>query len=253
HKADIKDLEQIESYFKNVDVVFHLAAEPRLQLSVENPVDVHKINVTGTLNILEAANRMDVDEVIFSSTCAVYGDQELPISEDVDENPKSPYGLHKLMGERYCDLYSRLYDLDTVILRYFNVFGPRKLAEGGYPMVIPKFLRQKQEDKPLTIVGDGKQTRDYIYVDDVVRANMRAWQAKGVSGEVFNVASGIQVSVNEIADIIGGPTTGIPERPGEMRFIEADISKAKKELDWEPQVEFEEGMDRLMEEWGVEK
>ncbi|MFB6226547.1 MAG: NAD-dependent epimerase/dehydratase family protein, partial [Candidatus Paceibacteria bacterium] len=250
HKADIKDLEQIESYFKNVDVVFHLAAEPRVPISIENPKNTHQINVGGTVNVLEAARENGVDDLIFSSSAAVYGDQEdLPISEQAELNYKAPYGLHKIIGERYTQLYSEVYDIDTVSLRYFNVYGPRKTAEGGYPMVIPIFLRQKQQGKPLTIVGDGKQTRDYVHVEDVVLANITAWKSDIESGEVFNIGTGTQTSVNEIAAIVGGETTQIPEREGEIRFSEADIDKAREKLDWKPQVGFEEGMSRLQDWW----
>lgn len=252
YQVDLRNFSELKPLFEGADVVFHLAAEPRMQITIEKPVSSHNVNVTGTLNVLEAAKESGVDKVVFSSSCAIYGEQELPITEDSDPDPESPYGLHKLMGEQYCRLYSKLHDLPTINLRYFNVFGPRKLAEGGYPMVIPIFLDQKQKDEPLTIVGDGKQTRDYVHVSDVVKANIKAWQSEITNGKAFNIGSGIQVSVNEIADIVGGETTHIPERPGEMRFIEADISKATEKLDWEPQVEFEAGLNDLMEHWGVE-
>ena len=247
---DIRKLEEIKSIFSEVEVVFHLAAEPRLPISIEQPKHAHSINVEGTVNVLESARQQDVDSLIFSSTAAVYGDkEELPISEEATLEYKAPYGLHKAIGEEYSKLYSNFYDLNTVSLRYFNVYGPRKTAEGGYPMVIPIFLQQRQEGKPLTIVGDGKQTRDYVHVDDVVRANIRAWKSDVDNGNVFNIGAGTQVSVNEIAEIIDGESTHIPERKGEIRFSEADISKAKKRLDWEPQVDFEEGIEELKQWW----
>jgi len=247
---DIRKLKEIKPIFSEVEVVFHLAAEPRLPISIEQPKHAHSINVEGAVNVLESARQQDVDSLIFSSTAAVYGDkEELPISEEATLEYKAPYGLHKAIGEEYSKLYSNFYDLNTVSLRYFNVYGPRKTAEGGYPMVIPIFLQQRQEGKPLTIVGDGKQTRDYVHVDDVVRANIRAWKSDVDNGNVFNIGSGTQVSVNEIAEIIDGESTHIPERKGEIRFSEADISKAKEKLDWEPQVDLKEGIEELKQWW----
>lgn len=246
YQIDIRDLAVIKEYFSNVEAVFHLAAEPRLPLSIEDPVTTHEINVTGTLNVLEAARQAGVKKVIFSSSCAVYGDQKLPIKETALPQPKSPYGLHKLIGEQYMRLYAALFGVATVCLRYFNVYGPRKTVEGGYPMVIPIFLKQRAEGQKLTIVGDGKQTRDYVQVSDVVVANIAAWQSKVEKGETINIGSGRQISVNQIADIIGGEKTNLPPRPGEMRFIEADISLAKEKLGWKPQVKFEDGLKELM-------
>lgn len=251
HEVDIRDTEKLFDIFKGAEVVFHLAADPRLQVSIEDPLTTHAINVTGTLSVLEAARVSTVKKVIFSSSCAVYGEQNPPIDESVDLKPLSPYGLHKLIGEEYCRLYSSLFKLETVCLRYFNVFGPRKLATGSYPMVIPTFLAQRQSDKSLTIVGDGESTRDYIHVSDVVAANIKAWQSKVGDGTPINIGSGKQTSVNTIAALIGGPTDSLPSRPGEMRYIEANINRAKKLLSWEPTVAFEEGIKQLKQEWGV--
>jgi len=250
-KADIRDLSKMKKIFKGMDVVFHLAADPRLPVSVADPLATHEINVTGTLNVLLAAKENKVKKVIFSSSCATYGNLPLPIKEDYPQNPLSPYGLHKKIGEEYCRLFSSLYGLGTVCLRYFNVFGPRKLADGGYPMVIPVFLKKRQAHKKLTIVGDGKQTRDYVHVSDVVEANLRAWKSSVKSGEAFNIGSGRQVSVNEIAKLIGGPTVKLPARSGEMRFIEADNKKAKQVLHWQPKVSLEEGIRELKKEWNI--
>lgn len=251
HEVDIRDFATIEPFFRGVDAVFHLAAEPRLPLSIEDPIGTHAVNVTGTLHVLEASRRAGVGKFIFTSTCAIFGDETLPIGESATPCPKSPYGLHKLMGEGYVNLYCRLYGLKAVTLRYFNVFGPRKTAEGGYPMVIPVFLRQKKNGEPLTIVGDGEQTRDYVHVYDVVKANILAWQSDVVDGRPFHIGSGRETSVNEIAALIGGPTTNIPERVGEIRRIQADITQAKKILGFEPSVTLEEGIDNLKKEWGV--
>ncbi|MBT4121084.1 MAG: NAD-dependent epimerase/dehydratase family protein [Candidatus Magasanikbacteria bacterium] len=252
YKADIRNLEKIKKLFKDVEVVFHLAADPRLQTSIEDPISTHEINVTGTLNILLAAKESNVKKVIFSSSCAIYGDQEkLPITEKHSTDPMNPYALHKLMGENYCRLFHQLFDLDAVCLRYFNVFGPRKLDTGSYPMVVPIFLGQKKRGEKLTIVGDGKQTRDYVYVSDVVEANIKAWQSDISDGRGVNIGSGVQTSVNEIAELIGGESVNVDERPGEMKFIEADNTKAKKLLDWGPTIGLEEGIKNLKEEWNI--
>ncbi|MFB6226546.1 MAG: NAD-dependent epimerase/dehydratase family protein [Candidatus Paceibacteria bacterium] len=252
YQKDITDLEEIKPFFYGADVVFHVAADPRLQASLENPVRSHEVNVRGTLNVLQASVEKGVDKVVFSSSGAIYGDKEkLPISEEAQPDPNAPYPAHKLMGEKYMEIYSKLHDIDTVCLRYFNIYGPRKTTKGGYPMVIPAFLEQRQEGKPMTIVGDGKQTRDYVHVFDVVKANIKAWKSGYGDADVFNIGSGIQVSVNEIADVIGGETKHIAEREGEIRFSEADISKAKEKLGWKPRIEFEQGLEDLMKYWGV--
>ncbi len=247
-KVDIRNYKKLKKAFDGAEAVFHLAADPRLQTSIEDPISTHDINVTGTLNVLLAAKESNVKKVVFSSSCATYGDLPLPIKEESKQEPLSPYGLHKKMGEEYCRLFSELYNLETVCLRYFNVFGPRKTAGGSYPMVIPIFLKQKSEGKELTIVGDGEQTRDYVYVSDVVDANIKAWQSDIKNGECINIGMGKQISVNEIANLIGGKTTNIPERPGEMRAIQADNTKARELLGWEPTVTLEEGIGRLKEE-----
>lgn len=251
-KADIRDYKIIAKYFKGVDVVFHLAADPRLQVSVKDPIATHEINVAGTLNVLEAARCAKVKKVIFSSSCAAYGEQAVPIKEDVKMSPLSPYGLHKLMGEQYCRLYSSLFGVETVCLRYFNVFGPRKLATGSYPMVIPVFLDQKKNGQSLTIVGDGTSTRDYVHVQDVIKANILAWESSVGDGLSINIGSGKQSSVNKIADLIGGERKNIPERKGEMKKIQANIIRAKKLLNWEPSITLQEGLKELKKAWNIE-
>jgi len=251
-KIDIRNYKKLSKAFKGMDGVFHLAADPRLQISIEDPITTHEINVTGTLNVLKAAVDNKVKKVIFSSSCSVYDDEvELPINEFGKTQPKNPYAMHKLIGEEYCRLFSSLYNLETVVLRYFNVYGVRKLDNGGYPMVIPIFLGQKKRGEKLTVVGDGKQTRDYVHVSDVVSANLKALESNIKNGDVVNVGSGKQISVNEIADLIGGKTEFLPQRPGEMRFIEADNKKAKEVLNWEPNVEFKQGLKNLKKDWGL--
>ncbi len=251
-KVSILDYKKIAPLFKGAAAVFHLAADPRLPLSIEDPIGTHQINVTGTVNVLMAAMKAKVDKVIFSSSSAVYGNQtKLPIVETMQPAPLSPYGLHKFLSEEYCRLFSRLYGLKTVSLRYFNVFGPRKLNTGSYPMVIPLFLGQRQAGEPLTVVGSGTATRDYVHVSDVVRANMLAWKSNVQNGEVINIGSGRQVSVLEVAKFVGGEVAHIPERPGEMKAAQADITCAQKLLAWSPRVTFEEGMIELKKIWKV--
>ncbi len=252
YKKDIRDYKSLKKIFKNIEAVFHLAADPRLPISIADPLVTNDINVNGTLSVLWAAKENQIAKVVFSSSCAVYGLEEPPFKEDTKVNPVSPYGLHKLIGESYCKLFSKLYDLKTVSLRYFNVFGPRKLATGAYPMVIPIFLNQRSKNVPMTIVGNGQATRDYIHVRDVVQANILAWQSKVSDGSVINIGSGNQTSVNGIADLIGGAKTNIPARIGEMASAAADNSKAKKLLGWEPTIPLEEGIAELKKEWGIE-
>ncbi|KKR35503.1 MAG: UDP-glucose 4-epimerase [Candidatus Magasanikbacteria bacterium GW2011_GWA2_40_10] len=253
YKKDIRDYKGLKKIFKGADAVFHLAADPRLPISIKDPLTTNDINVNGTLNVLWAAKQNKVAKVIFSSSCAIYGDQQmLPIKESVALKPLTPYGLHKLIGEEYCCLFSSLYNLPTVCLRYFNVFGSRKLATGGYPMVIPIFLEQKKKGEKLTVVGDGKSTRDYVHVSDVVEANVLAWtQNKVNDGSPINVGSGKQTSVNEIAALIGGDVVNITERLGEMRFIEADNGLAQSVLGWKPKVGVEAGIAQLKKEMGL--
>ena len=246
-KADIRDAKKMVKAFAGADAVFHLAADPRLQVSIEKPELTHDINVNGTFNVLKCAKDAGVKKVIFTSSCAVYGDQtSLPIAETALVSPLSPYGLHKLIGEQYARIFSSCFGLETVCLRYFNVFGPRKLATGSYPMVIPIFLDQKKNGKKLTIVGDGEATRDYVHVSDVVEANIAAWKSEVKDGTAINIGSGKQTSVNAIAKIIGGETENLPPRPGEMRYIEADTSLAKKLLGFEAKVSLEQGIKELI-------
>ena len=246
YKADICNLNKIFPLFKGIDYVFHLAANPRVLFSVENPIESHKVNVDGTLNVLYASYKNKVKRLIFASSSAVYGDiKKLPLREDMKPNTISPYGLHKLIGEYYCKLFSNIYNLETVCLRYFNVYGPKMDPEGPYALVIGKFLKLKKENKPLTIYGDGKQTRDFIYVDDVAKANILAMKSKKVGkGEVINICSGKNYSINYIAKLIGGKKIYLPARKGEMKHTLGDNSLAKKLLGWKPKVNLEEGIKR---------
>ena len=244
---DISDLDAIKPAFVDRDVVFHIAALPRLTRSIEDPASTFKSNVTGTLNVLLAARDTGAKRLVYSASSSAYGFQEkLPLSEDMPAKPVNPYGLSKYIGEELCAQFTNFYGFDTISLRYFNVYGPHMDIEGEYSTVIGKFLRLKSEGKPLTIVGDGKQTRDFTNVRDVVEANVLASQIDNGNGEVINIGAGNNHSVQEIADIVGGEQVYVPERPGEVKDTLADISKAKKILGWEPKISLKEGINQLM-------
>lgn len=245
--ASIINPKAIAPAFKGVDGVFHCAALARVQESIDNPHPSNEINITGTLNVILAAKETGVKRIVYSASSATYGDQPvLPLNEGMIPNPKSPYALQKYVGEEYMKLAALLWGVRTVSLRYFNVYGPRMPLEGAYKLVIPIFLEQKAQGKSMTITGDGTQTRDYIYVEDVVRANLQAMANQKVGqGEVINIGTGKNYSVNEVAALIGGPTVQIPPRI-EPHDTLADISLAKKLLGWEPQVNFEEGLKKTV-------
>lgn len=246
HKADIRELETIKPIIKGAKYVFHLAALPRVQYSIEHPEETHEVNVTGTQNVLIASKEGGVERVIYSASSSAYGDQKvMPLVETMTPNPKSPYGLHKYVGEVYAKVWSEVYGLETVSLRYFNVYGPRINPEGAYPLAIGKFLQQLKAGKPLTIWGDGTQTRDFTNVRDVVRANLLAMESKKVGkGEVINIGNGKNFSVNELAKLIGGSV--VHEAPRvEPHDTLADNSLARKLLGWVPEVSLEEGIAEL--------
>lgn len=252
YEKDIRSFEDITPLFAGVDFVFHLAALPRVQPSIQDPRTTHDINVTGTLNVLLAARDAGVKRVIYSASSSAYGNQDtLPLTEDMTPGPVSPYGLQKLQGEMLCSLFSKVYNLGTVSLRYFNVYGPGANTEGAYALVIGKFLDQKKRGEKLTIVPDGKQSRDFTHVRDVVRANILAAESSRVGqGEVINIGGGHNTTVLEIAELIGGPHIFIEPRL-EPKHTLADISKAKTLLGWEPRVKFEDGILELKNIFGL--
>jgi UDP-glucose 4-epimerase len=250
--ADIARAESLEHLFDGIDCVFHTAALPRVPLSIENPLETHMVNVVGTINVLIAARSADVRRVIFSGSSSVYGDQaQLPLNETMKPNPLSPYALQKLTGEQYTRLFHRIYGLQTLTLRYFNVFGPRMATQGAYVTVIGAFLRQRIAGQPLTIEGDGEQTRDFTHVRDVVRANLLAMDCAAGDGQALNVGQGCNVSVNWIARQIGGPTVNLPVRKGDVRHTLADFHLAEEILGWRPQETTERGLAELIEAAGL--
>jgi len=230
--------------------VFHLAAIPSVQYSITNPLETHAVNVNGTLNLLEQCRKFKIKRFIFSSSSGIYGTPTiLPIPETAKTQPLSPYALQKLISEQYCQQYSELYGLETVCLRYFNVFGPRQNPQGDYASLIPKFINSVLKKTPSNINGDGTHTRDFIYVDDVVLANIIA--AEIINNQIFktpiNIGSGIKFSVNDVANLITKVSnknilaTHGPEVV-EAKDSLADITLAKQILNWEPKISFENGL-----------
>jgi len=253
-EGDIRSMEDLNKAMDGIDGVFHLAALPRMSLSIEHPEETNEVNITGTLKVLIAARDNNVKRIVYSASSSAYGGTEdkEPINEERKSNPKSPYALQKYVGEQYTRLFSELYGLEGVSLRYFNVYGSYMNPEGDYALVVGKFLKQAKEGKPLTICGDGEYYRDYTHVSDVARANILAMTKDTVgSGEVINIGNGNPQSVNTLAKLIGGETVNVPDRPGDMRRSHADNTKAKELLDWEPTVKFEDGIAELKKETGI--
>ena len=241
------------SPFRNAQGMFHLAALPRVQLSIEKPIKSHSVNVNGTLNMLKACKEMEIKRFVFSSSSAVYGDCEsFPTSEKARLDPASPYGLHKVMGEQYCALFEKIYNLETFSLRYFNVFGERQPLSGPYSLVMGIFANQLLNELPLTINGDGEQRRDFVYVGDVIDANLACMTKKHSNDNIFNIGSGLNISVNELADMFNKTTPRINNPPLiEARQTLADISKANKILNWNPKIELSDWIEIYKEGLGL--
>lgn len=251
-EADIRERAAVEPAFAGVDCVFHTAALPRVGLSIERPLETHLVNVVGTLNVLLAARAAGVRRVVYSGSSSVYGEQpRLPLSESMTPNPLSPYALQKLMGEEYVRMFHRLYGLGALSLRYFSVYGPRMDLEGAYATVIGAFLRARREGRPLEIRGDGEQRRDFTHVRDVVRANLAAMDCALEDGGAINVGRGQAQSVNQIAELVGGPRVSVAPRPGEPRDTLADLARSRAILGWSPEVDTEDGVRELMRLHGL--
>ena len=254
HNLDIYDFEKIKPLFEKIDFVFHLAAISQILVSIKDPVETSKVNILGTINVFKAAIEAKVKRVIFASSSSVYGNQEkLPLKENMRPNPVNPYALQKLVGEQFAKLFTKLYGIPIISLRYFNVYGPRININSDYSSVIGKFLKQKAEGKPLTIFGNGEQTRDFCYIDDVVDATIKAIKSKKLKGGgVINIGSGKSYSINYLADLIGGKRKYLAPREGDVKHTQADIALAKKLFTWQPKVSFEEGL-RRVKEWFKKK
>ena len=238
--GDITDYKFIKNLFTEVDYVFHLAAESRLQPAIKNPIEAVYKNCVGTTTILQCAREEGVKRFVYSSTSSGYGFNPSPNVETQSDDCLNPYSASKVAAEKFCKMYSDLYGLETVVLRYFNVFGERSPRRGQYAPVIGIFDRQRLSGEALTIVGDGTQRRDFIYVGDVAKANLIAAEAtldKKYFGQVFNIGSGINYSVQEIADAISDNQTYIPKREGEMETTWSNIEKASEILGWKPEVD----------------
>lgn len=237
HRIDISDYTGIRPLFEEVDHVFHLAAESRIQPAIENPLLCFNTNVYGTAAVLQSAREAGVKKVMFSSTSSSYGLKNVPpLKEDMPEDCLNPYSVAKIAGEKMCTMYTNLFGLKTIIFRYFNIYGDREPLKGTYAPVVGLFLRQKKAGQPLTIVGDGLQRRDFTHVDDVVFANMLAMQIDAVNhyGEVFNVGTGKNTSVLELASMISDNIVHVEQRPGEARETLADNQKIRTVFGWKP-------------------
>tara|TARA_R110000803_G_scaffold204516_2_gene270619 strand:+ start:311 stop:1222 length:912 start_codon:yes stop_codon:yes gene_type:complete len=254
HKIDISELDPNKSWdeFKDTDVIFHLAALARVQPSIEDPIPFDKVNIGGTLRMLKLAHNLGVARFVYSASSSAYGNAtKFPTPEEHSTNPLSPYGLQKYVGEQYCKMFSQVYGLDTVSLRYFNVYGERMSLEGAYKLAIPIFANQMLEGKPLTINNDGEQRRDFTYIEDVVNANILAsTNPEDLEGEVFNIGNGDNYSVNELADMLGGGKS-YGNKVIEPFQTLADNSKAALILNWEPKGSLPTWIKKYKKELGI--
>ncbi|MBC8297276.1 MAG: NAD-dependent epimerase/dehydratase family protein [Pelagibacterales bacterium] len=244
YKYDICEFEKIEKLFKGVDIVYHIAAEARIQPAIINPLLAIRSNVLGTCNILQASRKHAVSRVIYSSTSSAYGlKNKAPLSENMKNVCLNPYSVSKVSGEELCKMYTKLYNLETVIFRYFNVYGERQPTKGQYAPVIGLFIKQKSQGLPMTIVGDGLQKRDFTHISDVVRANLAASDLsnKVCVSEVFNVGTGKNHTIIDLTSFLKkDKVVHIPPRLGEARETLADISKIKNLLGWAPKIKLED-------------
>lgn len=246
-KADLAEFNHIKMAFQGVDWVFHLGARADIVPSIQMPLIYHRANVDGTIHVLEACRLAGVKRLVYAASSSCYGiAKQAPTPETAPIQPEYPYAMTKYLGEEYVMHWNRVYGLPAVSLRFFNVYGPRARTSGTYGAVFGVFLAQKLNRQPLTVVGDGTQTRDFTYVSDIVSALFTAAESN-VSGEIFNVGSGGTYSVNQLVALIGGPTVNIPKRPGEPDCTFADIKKIQKVLGWKPEVKFEDGVKLLLQ------
>ena len=247
-KGDILDYECLVSSMQGVEVLFHLAAQPGVRYSLLHPVQTNNVNTAGTLNVLKAAKENGVGKVVNVSSSSVYGDQaRFPIEEAAEKFPLSPYGASKLLAEHYCRIYHQIHGLDIVSLRYFTVYGPRQRPD----MAFHKFVRQIHEGKPVTIYGDGSQTRDFTYIEDIVAGTVSSAETDGVAGEAFNLGSGTRTVLNDVLgvlrELLGDFDVSYePRKRGDMTHTLADVSKAKRMLGYSPRVTLKEGLSNFI-------
>ena len=256
HNLDMSNVEncpELINIMKGADTVFLLAARVRVQPSIINPMDYEQNNTIGVLNILKCSNEAGVRRLVYSASSSAYGDSEvIPLKETLPVNPLSPYGAQKFYGEILCRMFAQVYDIETVSLRYFNVYGEKQNIDGAYALVMGIFAHQRLNGKPMTIRGDGEQKRDFTYVGDVVNANILASQSKKVGkGEVINIGNGDNRSINQIADMIGGDRINI-EPVLEPKETLADNSLAKELLGWEPKQVIEDWIPSYKKDLGIE-
>ena len=245
--VDISDYQNIKNYFKDVSWVFHLAALADIVPSIQHPLTYHKSNVDGTINVLEASHKNAVKRFIYTASSSCYGIPDIyPTPEDSPIRPEYPYALTKYLGEQYALHWNRIYDLPVVSLRLFNVYGPRVRTTGTYGAVFGVFLAQKLHNKPLTVVGDGTQTRDFTFVTDIVDGFYNA-ACSDVENEIINLGSGKTYSINKLVELIGGDVIHIPKRPGEPDCTFADIQKAEKILGYSPRISLEKGVGKMLD------
>jgi UDP-glucose 4-epimerase len=254
HQVNAADFKAIRPYFEGVDWVFHLAALADIVPSIQQPLEYHRANVDGTVAVVEAARLAGVKRFVYAASSSCYGIPDaFPTPEAAALRPQYPYALSKALGEQIVLHWGQVYKLPVVSLRLFNVYGPRARTSGTYGAVFGVFLAQKLKGKPFTVVGDGTQTRDFTFVMDVARAFLAAAESS-VRQEVFNVGSGGTYSVNRLVELLGGPVTYVPRRPGEPDCTFADTTKIRQRLNWNPEVSFEAGVARLLadiEDWST--
>jgi nucleoside-diphosphate-sugar epimerase len=248
-EGELRSYERVHAAVRGTEIVFHQGALPSVPRSVQDPLTTNAVNVEGTLNVLLAGRDEGIRRVVFASSSSVYGNSgSLPRVETANPDPISPYGVAKLAAERYCVSFSRVYPLETIALRYFNVFGPRQDPRSQYAAVVAKFIAEAAAGRPVPIYGDGSQSRDFTYVANVVEANLLAAEAAGGNGAVLNVATGRSVTVDELADTVGAVLGAevekqyLPERPGEIQHSWADVSAARELLGWTPAIGLEDGL-----------
>jgi len=253
-EGDIRDFWTVAKATKGIDYILHQAALPSIPRSIDNPLTTTEVNINGTLNILEAARFNEVQRIVYASSSSVYGDSPvMPKEESMKPIPKSPYAITKLAGEEYCMNFYQLYGLETVALRYFNVFGPRQNPFSQYSAIIPKFINLLKSNQKPTIWGDGETSRDFTYIDNVVDANILACEKKAATGNVINIACNKAYTLNELAEklnkIIGTdiPPSHGPDKIGDIKHSLADISKAREILNYEPEIDFDEGLEKTVE------
>ena len=254
-EGELCSYERVHNAVRGTEIVYHLGALGSVPRSVQDPLTSSAVNVEGTLNVLLAARDEGVKRVVFASSTSVYGSSpSLPTREEEPPDPISPYGVAKLAAERYCVSFSRVYEsFESVVLRYFNVFGPRQSPFSQYAAAIPLFVQAIAAGEPIMIYGDGEQSRDFTYVDNVVDATLRAGETEGANGEIFNIAAGAPATVNSVADTIGAllekpvKRTHLPSRAGDIRDSWADLSKSERMLGYRPAIALEEGLRRTIE------